>query len=161
MPTAFRIIRDITGEAYLAFLTAALRSQHSFLLVWQDQLDFTKAARAVSTGIANLQIRCKRTDRWPGTQILDSRATVVIYKCHQTAFSHLARPGSLFSWRAPDYPEDLAFFRHRGVCSLASVSHEQEAWILCPELRRELAEIVAVEEEKVSEDYWQAISGVQ
>jgi hypothetical protein len=161
MPTAFRITRDITGEAYLAFVTAALRSQHSFLLVWPDQLDFTKAARAVCTGIANLQIRRQRTDRWPGTQIWDSRATIVTYKCHPTAFSYLARPGSLFSWQAPDYPEDLAFFRHRGVCSLASVSHEQEAWILCPELRHELADIVPVEEEELSENDWQAISGVQ
>ena len=66
----------------------------------------------------------------------------------------LERPGSLFGWLQPAYPEDLAFFGHDERLAFASVSHEKDAWVLDVEFARLLPKQFGLSEESIDEKAW-------
>ena len=125
----YRIARDVMGEAYTHLLEAALSEASTFCLVWPDQLR-SASAREVRMALRDLQIRHVKSDRWPGTSLVGRRASVIIYRAAPTALDTLLKPGSLFAWRSPAYPEDLSFTAADGAVCLATVAHEGEGWIL-------------------------------
>ena len=108
-----------------------LAAHAEFSLVWRDQLHFNEKATRVRTDLAALEVNVKRTVRWPGTRLLKGAgvATVVRYRCSPAALPVLNRPGRLFGWVTPDFPEDLSFYAADGSCTFASISHEGEAWV--------------------------------
>ena len=126
---AYRITRDVTGDAYRLLLESALEEAATFSLVWRDQLPFAATAAAVREALHPLQVRLVRRDRWPGTVWVGHYGSVITYRASPAALATLLEPGSLFAWRSPAYPEDLSFSDRKGVC-LATVSHEATGWIL-------------------------------
>lgn len=42
----------------------------------------------------------------------------------------LLQTRSLFGWKNPDFPEDIAFYGERDKCGFASVGHERMYWVL-------------------------------
>lgn len=130
----YRITHDITGEDYRLLLEAALAEASTFSLVWRDQLQFAPSAAAVRRALRRLQVRHVKRDRWPGTMLVGHYASVLTYRASPEALPTLLEPGSLFAWRSPAYPEDLSFTTAPGTVSLATVSHEGDAWILSPPL---------------------------
>lgn len=93
------------------------------------------------------------SDRWPGTRLIGHRASVITYRSDKGAGEILRRPGSLFGWLAPDYPEDLFFVSPDEILLLATVSHEREGWILSPKLARAVGHKVTLErQERVAGD---------
>lgn len=70
-------------------------------------------------------IRELKTNEWPGTRITGPNALVRHYKVSRKSIEVLARAGSFRNWRAPDFPEDLAFYR-KGELAYFSIAHEDE-----------------------------------
>ncbi len=121
------IFQEPIGDTYRALINFAFTECDTFSLVWQEGFDFTARADLLAERLSPYIQRSARTDSWPGTQIFDRFALVRWYRlCVPTGHILKEAPG-LYSWLAPDFPEDLAFFK-RGKCWMASLSHEQCSW---------------------------------
>jgi hypothetical protein len=147
-----RIKHDVQGAKYDELLARLLQTQHSFSLVWRDQLSFESSASKYGEDLQHLEIERVKARRWPGTRLIGHSATVVHYRVASEAAEVLRGPGSLYSWVAPAFPEDLAFYGPSKECSLVTVSHEAEGWVLSKSLVSELAQLVTFELEDISED---------
>jgi hypothetical protein len=146
---------DIRGDEYESFIDTMLLTQTQFSLVWRDRLSFSERASQVRRELAPLEAEVTRTRRWPGTVLMKkgtSMATVVRYKCAASARAVLLRPRSLFSWLSPHFPEDLAFYEPDGSCSLASVAHEKDAYVLTPAMVAHVEPFVTLDPMDVSEE---------
>jgi hypothetical protein len=130
MHKSFIVTKDIAGEDYSKFLRLASERFPVFMLVWLDQFSFKPTARAIRRELQPLQLHHRRSSRWPGTIMFGHKGDVITYRFDEQALAVLERPGSLFGWLQPTFPEDLAFFGADQRCAFASVSHEREAWIL-------------------------------
>jgi hypothetical protein len=154
-----RIVHDVVGDAYEFLIETCLRQEGTFTLVWRDQFQFGESARAIRADLSSLQVRHKKADRWPGTVLIGHDASVITYRVDAAALGVLARPGSLFGWLAPDYPEDLSFSSTGGSLQLVTVSHENEGWILSTQLARTVGQLVTLELEERragDEEYFEA-----
>ena len=140
---AYRITRDVTGEAYKLLLEAALEEASMFSLVWSDG-PFPPKAAAMRTALRGLQLRHVKRDRWPGTILVGHTASVVTYRAAPEALPILLEPGSLFGWRSPAYPDDLSFSTDSGAVCLATVSHEGDAWIFSRSLAAAIGQKVTL-----------------
>jgi hypothetical protein len=154
-----RIVHDVAGDAYAFLIERCLQQEGTFGLVWRDQLEFGESARLIQAELRPLQVRHKKADRWPGTALLGHRASVITYRGDAAATAVLERPGSLFAWLAPDYPEDLFFAGRDGTLQVVTVSHEKLGWILSPQLARSVGQRVTLELEERrpgDEEYFEA-----
>jgi hypothetical protein len=82
------------------------------------------------------------------------KADVVFYRSDPEALQVLERPGSLLSWLQPHFPEDLAFFGTDGRCSLASVTHEEDVWILDEDFARSLPKHIVLAKDIINAKDW-------
>jgi len=121
------------GEDYTAFLAEACEHFASFSLVWCRGLSYDPSRQAVGRDLRVHQLQKRQGSCWPGTQLSGGSGhsqTIITYGLDRDSTSVLVRPGSIFGWRSPKYPEDLAFYGKGGHCGFASVAHEGLAWIL-------------------------------
>lgn len=129
--------------AYLRMLQYAFSHEFVFSFVWRDQLAFRPSASDIADILEPFLIGEVHTDRWPGTKVFGTRAWFRVYRFDDESLKCLSRHTSLFQWRAPDYPEDLAIFDATGRCCVAAISHEESAWIDFDVLRCEDEEMRA------------------
>jgi hypothetical protein len=122
-----RVTNDILGGDYERVIANACERYDSFSLVWRDQFEFTKSALSIQSELEPFQIAREHTIKWPGTEIYGSRAWVIWYRVSAAKTGVLLRAKSLFGWRAGELPEDLAFYRADGTCSILTITHENEA----------------------------------
>jgi hypothetical protein len=122
-------IVEPSEATYGMLLAFAARKQSLFSLVWRDQLDFLESAYAITEALTAECVSSVSTDAWPGTRLIGHKATVNFYKPSSSAIELLARPGRLFAWRAPQFPEDLAFYLAPDRPWLGSIAHERDAFI--------------------------------
>jgi hypothetical protein len=129
MTDLISILEEPQGNVYAALLSFALQRNTLFSLVWRDQLDFAESAVSVGEALQPCLLKQRRTHQWPGTELLGHLATVRLYGMSSYAVSLLTEAQGLYAWIAPERPEDLAFYTTEGVPWLASIAHEQEAFI--------------------------------
>jgi hypothetical protein len=130
MPTIFESGTDIAGKDYADFLESALDWFGFFSLVWRDASTFGDSAHQLRQDLKRYETRQRRASHWPGT-IIPSKtpaATIVTYELSSITRLFLAKPGALFAWVAPAYPEDLAFYQRDGRLAFATCSQVRIAW---------------------------------
>jgi len=123
------ILEEPKGEVYAALLHFALRRNSLFSLVWRDQLRFTESATSVAKTLRRDLVSERRTNEWPGTELIGHLATVRLYRMSPSALTVLNAAVSLYAWTAPERPEDLAFYVTAGVPWLGSIAHERDAFL--------------------------------
>ncbi len=123
------IVEEPAGRTYADLLALASEVCASFSLVWPDELEFEPHADGIASALSEFLIREERSDRWPGTELLDHEATIRHYRISPEAMHVLQRAPGLYAWLAPDRPEDLAFYTNQGAVWLTSVAHERDGWI--------------------------------
>lgn len=131
MPIVLESWTDIAGDDYATFLDMALDWFGFFSLVWRDGSTFDDSAIQIRRDLDRRETNRRRVTHWPGTRVFDTKgpiASIISYRLDSGSRDVLARPGSLFGWLAPTYPEDLAFYRRDGPLAFATVSHERMAW---------------------------------
>ena len=121
---------DITGAGYTAFLGVACKHFASFSLVWRKGLPYDQTRHAIGHDLGPHELQKRQGRCWPGTQLFGASETIITYGLNAETARVLSRPGSLFGWLGPKFPEDLAFYLKNGRCGFASVAHEGLAWIL-------------------------------
>jgi hypothetical protein len=147
MGEALRIATEPADSLYFDLLALAVERCATFSLTWRDQLTYRPSASDLDIALRPFLIREARTNRWPGTVLTDSLATVRHYRLTRDSVPVLRGPASLYAWRAPELPEDLAFYAADGSVWLTTISHEAEAWFenaaqVDSELRRRLPGLV-------------------
>lgn len=65
---------------------------------------------------------------WPGTKLINEDAVCVRFRFSEPSVRFLKSVDGLYSWQAP-LPEDLHFVRWDGTILLASIAHEQDAFV--------------------------------
>jgi len=153
MTTLYRLRNEPSGAAYGRLIESLLEIEPRFGLVWQEQFKFRETAREIREQLQTLLVGSRRTNRWPGTQLMRHHAIVETYHCDALALPILRRPGSLFSWVQPKYPEDLHFLSRTGEASVITVAHEHEAWIASRRVARIVSQVIALEKEDVEDTY--------
>jgi hypothetical protein len=123
------IISEPKGETYTALLRLAMNYCTLFSLTWRDQLEFSDSANEMLKILAPYLVREAYTDKWPGTQLLKSKAWVRYYRFTKETLEIIFRVPSLYAWCAPTLPEDLALYEADNRCWLLSIAHEQDAAI--------------------------------
>lgn len=86
--------------------------------------------------------RSDERSEWPGTQLLEGKATVNTYRLEPSSLEQLLKLGSAFrDWVEPERPEDVCFLREDGSVWLGSIAHEGDVFLeLAPEELGALAE---------------------
>ncbi|MDZ4787257.1 MAG: hypothetical protein SGJ02_14390, partial [bacterium] len=70
------------------------------------------------------------TSQWPGTQLLESKATAFTFRADNFSKEVLKSATSgLFSWVQPELPEDLCFSYDDGSELMTTVTHEKIAYL--------------------------------
>jgi len=154
----YELAEEPCGECYLALLRLAAVKCDRFSLVWRDQLRFNRAAERTKVALAPYLVSETRTDTWPGTTLIGHQAMVRTYRLSDQSLEILEATGSLYAWRAPSFPEDLAFYTEDGAVWLATVSHEHTGWfgsdmLKSKELRAAVPGIVLHHSDVSIEDY--------
>lgn len=127
------IVIEPSGEVYKALIALALRECSSFSLVMRPSgLNFDQTANDFTDELASHLISENSASSWPGTQLLGDTAVVRHYKLDEVSARKLLAVSSLYSWQAPVYPEDLAFYGKDGSVWMGSVAHEEFAFFENP-----------------------------
>lgn len=119
--------KDLSGPVYTQFLQTlwSLSSTCSFTV--QPSLGCSDRLRRFLKDMEVHLASVRRSNVWPGTQLMDGEADVYTFLCKETTLECVLRySSSLFEWLQPDLPEDLALYRNDGSTILETVTHEQE-----------------------------------
>ena len=149
-PSFYRLPPSIPANAWHELLRALLEGEDWFGLVWRDRFEPSGKARATGLALSRLKIEKCRADRWPGTRLSDSLATVIRYRASMEAFPALSTSNSPYDWCLPDLPEDLFFGSDREGLAFVSVAHEGDAWIVRHRYAKYLGQKVTLEKERFS-----------
>lgn len=127
------IVIDPNGEVYKALIALALRDCGSFSLVMRPKgLNFAQTANQFTEELASHLISDLNASSWPGTALFGETAVVRHYRLDEASARKLLVVNSLYSWQAPDYPEDLAFYGKDGSVWMGSIAHEEFGFFEIP-----------------------------
>jgi hypothetical protein len=139
---AYRIGLEPEGDVYAGLLGTALTVSKSGLLVVRDTIELASSGAAILEELDGFMLHKARSNRWPGTTLLEPGATVYRFAVCPESIDVLCRAANaLYEWQQPDRPEDLAFLRGDETPWLISIAHEGEAFLVVAE--RELESIRA------------------
>lgn len=128
MVDAYFLEAEPAGAIYSEVLALAAERCVTFCLTWRDEISYDPSADELARALKPFIIREERTDRWPGTILMGSLATVRHYHLTPDSLRPLQGPASLYAWRAPQLPEDIAFYTAGRVVWLTTMSREGYAW---------------------------------
>lgn len=119
---------DLNGAVYQSLIEVALQQQLMFSLVLRSDTTYSPRAHSIVAQLCRGSAETENATSWPGTRLLEGTALLIsgVVDRHQAIV--LADSQSLFSWRHPDLPEDLALYRGSDVL-LYCTSHEKTTWI--------------------------------
>lgn len=134
MPIILHSGIDIAGDDYSEFLDMALDWFGFFSLVWRDEdvAGLLDSAVELRRDLDRHEANRRRASHWPGSSVSSKSpvATIISYRLDPVSRQILARPKSLFAWRPPDFPEDLAFYERDGRLAFATKSFSRLAWAI-------------------------------
>jgi hypothetical protein len=90
----------------------------------------TKAVRLAAELRPCLEIS-REVSYWPGTELRGKQRAISYEYAYSMSVAHslLDAEQKLYSWIAPEMPEDLYLLRDNGELLLGSIAHEREAWL--------------------------------
>lgn len=124
-PGPGRFFFDIQAPVYHELIRFATSRQMTFSVVVRDGVPLAPSAEKSLAACATDSVR---TSLWPGTRLTEPAATLHSGVVNDESANWLVQPGSLFSWKPPDFPEDLAFY-DCGRIVLYGTSHEGFGWV--------------------------------
>lgn len=122
------LIGEPKDETYTRLLRFARRYCPEFSLIWREDVGQNEIAAALRSELEGSLIDQRVTHEWPGTKMLAGQALLLRYEFSERALEVLATARKLFAWKAPDRPEDPAFYDEQGQVWLGVVAHERIAF---------------------------------
>jgi hypothetical protein len=126
----YRFAEPICGDIYRSVLDYASTECAFASLVVRRPSDLGSAGHQLIASLTDNLNVIENQSEWPGTRIMDTSATIYEIRLSAEVLERLKLVANcLHDWVAPDLPEDLAFLRADKTAWLASISHEDEAWL--------------------------------
>lgn len=135
----YTIQSEPRGEAYLRLLDLALVRCNTFTLVIQPQLAKTELldelhlqGRQLIEALMPYCVEKAQVTTWPGTELLGAARPATIYRftLNEVTVDFLKKAADrLYAWVQPKLPEDPCFYTADGKVWLATIAHENDAFI--------------------------------
>ena len=137
----YSIVQEPRGDVYRQLIVRSVDHGDTFLLVVRGSPPLSETGQAVMSSLRAFLISRTEDSEWPGTRLLDEKATLYRFSLTPAAAAVLAAAAQgLYSWVQPDLPEDLCVFTADGSPWLVTISHEHDAFMmLFPEEKEALA----------------------
>src|SRR5438445_9643198 len=127
--TEYEFAEEPAGELYRRLVDYMGTRAHSFSLALVRP-EFKNPNRLrILDRLKPFQLRLEQTRKW-GDTVLAPRHTAFLigYRVAPESLAILRDEASgLYAWHAPDYPDDLSFYRSDRTPLLSSTAHEKEA----------------------------------
>lgn len=126
----YDLIAEPKGEIYRILLKETGPLSQRIWLVMREGLGLDSKGQKVLQRLTPYQIRIFEASEWPGTTLLNSVAKIHEYEfCNEALEVITEATHSLYGWKQPDLPEDIAFLRADGSTVLATIAHEKDAFM--------------------------------
>ena len=129
--SVYNIIEEPVGDMYRDLVTFCSKHATTMLLVVREPQMLANTALITISALAKIGASGAESSEWPGTQ-LTRGGTACVYRIPVTrdSIDLVANTAtSLYAWQSPALPEDLCFLRGDGEDILASISHEEDAYL--------------------------------
>jgi hypothetical protein len=117
-------MRNITGADYKEFIDYVYARSDVFGFVVRTDMDQNKSVKDFLDQNKDLITAKKMSHEWAGTITFGEKHEVYFFKTNEESRKVLDAVDSIYSWRNPDLPEDLFFYRD-GKIYFYSTSHEE------------------------------------
>jgi hypothetical protein len=126
----FDFLDEPRGHVLRRLIRSAAAFSDTAMVVLRDDLGLSDQGQALLGRLQPYLRETKRGSEWPGTVLFGSEATLLRFTLTEPVLQELVNATEgLYGWRQPDLPEDLALIRADGTASLASISHENDAFL--------------------------------
>jgi len=123
------IVTEPVDDLYDRLISFVAERSSTFSLTLVDVARKNVHALSVVESLAPHLIRSEETRVWPRTELMEGYTA--LYHTYRVAGAALAAirklSRRLYAWQAPDFPDDLCFYRPDGSYVLTTTAHEREA----------------------------------
>jgi hypothetical protein len=127
---------NLEGFTYQQLLNWALEECESFSLVTRKGTESNKE-KEINKRLKPFLLEEIQTNEWPGTKVIGPpEHNLRFYKLDRNSVKILSEANSVYSWLAPDRPEDLAFYKENKCLWFGSVAHENMAFFNKPSFNK-------------------------
>ena len=127
---------NLEGFTYQQLLNWALEECEFFSLVTRKGTE-THQEQEIVKELEPFLIEETKVSEWPGTKTLGPpEHTLRFYKLGRNSIKILSKASSVYSWLAPNRPEDLAFYKENKYVWFGSVAHESMAFFSNPRFNK-------------------------
>lgn len=142
----YHITTEPRGQTYRRLIDLSMHFCDSALLVVRDNIGLDSSGIKILETLGRFVKQKIKSSRWPGTILLcnelfpDNVATLYYFQlCIESAEILKSSVECLYSWRQPEYPEDLCLLRPDGGPWLVSIAHEGDSYLqLAPEEKEDI-----------------------
>jgi hypothetical protein len=130
MRKTYDIIGEPQGILYKALIDYCSAHAQIVLLVLRET-DWTEtSAHAFLEQFRSILISQDLATEWPGTRLTSETATIFRYRVTPDLTDYLkTKVDRLYEWQQPERFEDLCFLRSDGTTLLATIAHENDAYL--------------------------------
>lgn len=127
----YSIVQEPVGDTYQALVAFCSKHASEMLLVVREPQILEEAARTAIRTIEALGASSIDASEWPGTRLTRGGSAHVYHIpiTHDSISFVTNTANNLYAWLSPALPEDLCFLRNDGEDILASISHEEDAYL--------------------------------
>ncbi len=129
IPNEIYFTDEPRGETYKRLIDFALEQCSKFSIVWREDLGNKREENEIGKKLEPFIISDIISNSWPGTELFGGKANLCEYKLNIKTSNILLSTERLYQWKAPEYPEDLAFYTKNNSVWLGSVAHEYMGWL--------------------------------
>ena len=127
----FYINEDVTGTTYIELIRFLAKRSGYVMFVITISGYMSSHCNLVLKRLTSFDCKKAQVNNWPGTVLLDgSSATAYTVPVSNPLIELISTINtSLFSWKLPNFPEDICFFRSDNSVIFSSTTHEDFATI--------------------------------
>ena len=133
MPTARRmwtLNAEPVDELFRSLLTFTLELGHEASVTVHPTISQSANLQQAIAVLSPYLVDESEVVEWPGTRLLSGTARLLRLKWNPRVVSAvLSLSTDLYSWKQPELPEDLCVYRMDSSPLLATITHEQDAFL--------------------------------
>lgn len=128
---SYTIIQEPRGPAYERLLQCGLDTATFLGFIVQPRRVYPPAALGLLNDLEQHLVEKRLVNEWPGTRLLGSRSEEQRLYSYDSSAVEVVRGHTqrLFEWQNPELPDDLHLLRYDRSTWLASIAHEDDAWL--------------------------------
>lgn len=124
------ILYEPKNNQYRNLLDFCLKYSNKFIIVNRKTMKLSKNYHNIINILEPFLIRKYKSNEWPGTKLIGNKATIYLLHYNVETITIIKKyTNRLFDWKYPNLPEDICFLDKNENVILATISHENDAFI--------------------------------